>query len=557
MIALRIEYLTGRSVATAYDDRRKAEWPPHPARVFSALVDAWADELDPVERSALSWLCSLPPPGLVVPGYSGRAVMTHYVPLNDASVVTPSAAATERLREAERDVQLADGKAKVKAEAALSRTRIAYVNSVRSATAAPSKITPAAASEGARVLPEGRSKQARAFPSVTPEAPVVWLRWDAEAQADTLAALSRIAARVHRLGHSSSLVVLSWTDAAPDANVVPDEGGDMPLRVAGPGQVERLVSAFEGDTGHHGEEPRILPFLSVRYGAPRRVVSPAPRPPHQRWVVLERVDGAPLPATRGVELARAVRSGLMRHAEQPVHPYISGHEPDGTPTRSPHVSVVPLPFVGRVHADGLIRGIALLFPEMADVSGQRAAERALARWEAAARAERLNGHEDGAVLELGLGGRRPGASLQVRRVVWGEPRLESLRLESWAGKTPRRSWVSVTPVALDRNPGDLRSPIATVRAKAEQEASEAVQRACSRLGLPLPEVLWTATSTGPGVFPVKDFPAYPQDSNKVRRVRVHVRLRFPEPVWGPIVLGAGRHQGLGLMRPVEDDDVLG
>ena len=32
MLALRIELLTGRYVATAYDDRNTAEWPPHPAR---------------------------------------------------------------------------------------------------------------------------------------------------------------------------------------------------------------------------------------------------------------------------------------------------------------------------------------------------------------------------------------------------------------------------------------------------------------------------------------------------------------------------------------------
>ena len=38
MFAIRVECLTGRYVATAYDDRSRAEWPPHPARLFSALV---------------------------------------------------------------------------------------------------------------------------------------------------------------------------------------------------------------------------------------------------------------------------------------------------------------------------------------------------------------------------------------------------------------------------------------------------------------------------------------------------------------------------------------
>ena len=41
MLALRIEYLTGTAVAQRRTDRSQPEWPPHPDRVFSALVAAW------------------------------------------------------------------------------------------------------------------------------------------------------------------------------------------------------------------------------------------------------------------------------------------------------------------------------------------------------------------------------------------------------------------------------------------------------------------------------------------------------------------------------------
>ena len=36
-----------------------------------------------------------------------------------------------------------------------------------------------------------------------------------------------------------------------------------------------------------------------------------------------------------------------------------------------------------------------------------------------------------------------------------------------------------------------------------------------------------------------------------RRPIVHTRVLFPNVVEGPIVIGAGRHLGYGLMEPVE------
>ena len=55
MLAIEIEFLTGRYAATAHNDRKCAEWPPHPARFFSALVAALHDHdpVDKAERDAL------------------------------------------------------------------------------------------------------------------------------------------------------------------------------------------------------------------------------------------------------------------------------------------------------------------------------------------------------------------------------------------------------------------------------------------------------------------------------------------------------------------------
>ncbi len=43
MLVIAWQYLTGRSVATDFADRQAAEWPPHPDRVFQALVAAWGE----------------------------------------------------------------------------------------------------------------------------------------------------------------------------------------------------------------------------------------------------------------------------------------------------------------------------------------------------------------------------------------------------------------------------------------------------------------------------------------------------------------------------------
>ncbi len=46
MLAIEVRLLTGRYAATAFDDRRRAEWPPHPTRLYSALAAACLETID-------------------------------------------------------------------------------------------------------------------------------------------------------------------------------------------------------------------------------------------------------------------------------------------------------------------------------------------------------------------------------------------------------------------------------------------------------------------------------------------------------------------------------
>lgn len=561
MFAFRVEYLTGRAVSSRYNDRRVAEWPPHPGRLYAALVAAWAEAESPDdgERDALDWLAEQPPPALYATEASHRGVrrrgpgdwvtpVTHYVPVNDVSVVGEPVRQRDRLEAAEAALAAAtEPRARARAQRDFEKAASALEAAIRDSVAAPAAVSKSLVAQGASVLPEHRKRQARTFPSVSPVEPVVWMRWDVPLPEAHRAALAALAGRVARLGHSSSLVACSLTDTAPPPNLVPDPDGPEVLRVPGPGQRARLEEAH---ARHLGMEPRVTRLRFARYAVPREVA--ATKGPLSvlagDWIVLRRVGGPRLPATAGVAVARAVRAALMAHADQPVHELISGHAPDGTRSRLPHLAIVPLPDVGHPHADGALLGVALVIPGGADPGGRRAALRALGRWEEHQRG--AAGHEEADAPPLPV---RLGASgvLELERVVWGEPPRHGLRANTWSG--PARVWVSVTPVALDRNPGalDHRNPDRAAAAWAEAEA--ALVAACGRLGLPAPvRVVGSLAPQLPGSMPARAFPPFPPDVARLRRVKVHARLEFAEPVGGPLLLGAGRFFGLGLFRPLRE-----
>jgi CRISPR-associated protein Csb2 len=84
MLALAVRYLNGVVAAAAPDDRERPEWPPHPARVFTAVAAAHLETgADPHERRAPLWLERLRPPEGRARGAIPRAVVTHSVGVKD------------------------------------------------------------------------------------------------------------------------------------------------------------------------------------------------------------------------------------------------------------------------------------------------------------------------------------------------------------------------------------------------------------------------------------------------------------------------------------------
>ncbi len=551
MFAIRIEFLTGRYCAQAHTDREMPEWPPHPARLFSALVAAWAaDGQSPEERAALEWLEKLPAPlihasaataqGIDPPRRAGHAerslVLTTFVPVNDPFVISPSGLprAYERIQSA-RDALSAAG---TPGEVATAQKR--YETAARAARDWSGNAERPGSKGSVGVLPGERVKQPRTFPSVVPDDPVVHFQWLDEDPGEHRGPMNRLAGAVPRLGHSSSMVEVRIVDDAPEANLQP--GGDgIEIRLPGTGQVEALVQAHRV---HGGVAPRVLPFRSQSYRERQDRTSAARSSMSGEWLVLETGAGVHLRLADAMALTHAIRAALMSHARDPIPPVLSGHQPDGSPAREPHLVILPLPFVGHEHADGGVRGFALMLPIAASLPDRVAVTAAVQAWATSG----------GGRLALRLPG---GREFWLTRVV-GEPGMHTLRRARWAQAA--RQWTTVTPVAFDRAPGRLWSADPAIRVAAERAAADVVGASCQRVGLP-PPLRVTATRSGglAGVPDLGAFPVYQSPGRGVRRVSAHLALTFPYPVRGPVVLGAGRFFGMGLFAPLRpgDDDAAG
>lgn len=555
MIAIDVEFLTGRYVATSYSDRSRGEWPPHPARLFSALVAAWAEDAEPDEETAaaLDWLAAAGAPEIVADpndAVSRRTVMNVYVPEIGARL---AAAVHEAFRDAdEAQAALASAEEAGDARALRAAHRAAKKMSERAERllardAALEGTAKAATIETAlALLPSSRGRQPRTFPSVTPATAHVTFIWPEAHPADThRAALTALLGRVARLGHSSSLVSCTLEDGGPAepngrARWVPDDAGDVVLRTVAPGQLDRLRAAYER---HREVEPRILPCEFTRY----RVTGSKPRPAVPRsifgtdWLVFREVPDSwgrrvGLRLTRAADIARALRATLMSHADQPPPAIISGHTPDGRPLSAPHLAFLSLADVGTRWASGAVLGVALVLPRDCPAEDRLAVLRAIGRWEKS---------EEGRPLSLHLG--RAGV-LRIERVSGDDPRT-TLAPRTWCG--PARHWASVTPVALDENPGNLGAGDPVKATRAADTARAIIERACQRIGLPAPAVIEvTQRSVLDGCPEARRFMPFPNKSGAIRRVCIHAELIFREEVEGPILLGAGRFHGLGLFRPV-------
>lgn len=224
MLAIRVEYLTGVCTATRHDDpsRSTPEWPPHPDRLFSALVAAAAGlhasvlEVSGPAKAALRWLLAqgwrdgvLSAPQLAVSEAMRRSAPAVHLPTNPHPSEIPIG-----------DLQTGSEKTRrKKRRAALG------------------------------VLPVYRKKAALPIPAVIPEDPLAWFIWPDVGPDEHVEVLRAICQRVTYLGRSRSLVRVSISDDPPSPTHMPDPKGQVQLRVPGPGRVDYLVDKYRRDGG--------------------------------------------------------------------------------------------------------------------------------------------------------------------------------------------------------------------------------------------------------------------------------------------------------------------
>ena len=448
-----------------------AEWPPAPMRLFQALIAGHnqgcaRSEPDEQFQTAMRWLERLSPPEIRACEASPSSRCRVFVPNNDDDIAMRSWA-------------------RGRPESPLDRAK-RYTEKSRQPW----------------LLEEDRS---------------VRYLWTVPAGEEASAqVMAECAARITALGWGLDMVaakgeLLAMENRLPGIayQPCPDLRTGQVLRVPVPGSyesAERRYRAFVQSGWREGgltfSKPP-LDYRQVRYVregeqagqhyASFRLLTPDGRASYRR-------DARQTVATAAM-VRHAVHEVLRQELDSDRLQELMGHGHKGG-----QIACLPLPTVGHLHADGLIRRVILKAP---DAGILRRLTWALDGW------------------ELKVDG-KPVALLSL--------------IEEWDGVVAQFTqasewWETVTPVVL---PGYDRL------GERKHKTEKLIGRALTQSGLELTEVRdiwyqmapWQRHGHRAGAYQVAGYMRYPQ---------YHVRLRFQSPVRGPMALGAGRYFGLGLM----------
>ena len=393
MTALGIRYLRGYAVATDIMQQR-AEWPPHPGRVFMAMAAAYfGSGQDMEERHALEWLQDQePPPAIYASESRERSLVETYVPVND------------RLDK----------------------------------TAGPTL----------------RSRQPRTFPTVRPDNDSVFLIWENDAPTPVRTALEQLCGKVTRIGHSSSLVQMWVADqSCPAPNFWPDDRAtSQRLRIAEKGTLQYLEQAFHG--GAHPVRPALTQWQGYSpVGSQGQQEQTISGPFHSQIIILSKYEGRTLGLESTLSLTGALRHAAMKAAGETAPEWLSGHQTDGSPTLQPHAAFFPLPYVDAQYADGHIMGLAIALPRHMAADGEvrrvigsllfteRGKDKHVHLWRGKCN-DKIE-DEENCLWDWKL-------TRETR------PSLaEALRTKTWTRAS--RTWASVTPLVLHHHPKKHRS----------------------------------------------------------------------------------------------------
>lgn len=371
-----------------------------------------------------------------------------------------------------------------------------------------------------------RTANARTYQWSVPKTPVVQFVWPTEPDRDTAEALDRLACRVPYFGRASCPATASFVTATPSGKdglveYLPQPGGTAlisstsKIGVAYDGYLAGLRGAYAA--GQRAWEIEARPVGYLLGGTARRAAAAAAAGPFHH-IVTARLKSGSLPGRFTARVSEAFRRALMSRIGQlndgPVPDCVSGHGVDA------HAAFFPLLNAGYDHSDGALLGIGIAFPDL-DLPTRARIELAMFGRE----------HEESFPVHVpSLGALRFGKA--------GEDGDAALALSQSRWRATWTRWASATPVILDHYPRN-----------AEHEA-ETLLRAFPMSGYPAPVRL--TISRRPAVQGGLEFE--PQDLPERARGRLyrHICVQFDQEVQGPLLVGAGRYRGVGLLVPHRD-----
>lgn len=362
----------------------------------------------------------------------------------------------------------------------------------------------------------GRTNQMRTRAATQPTSDRVRFEWTGSSAAGDVAdALDHLAARIPYLGRSTTPVLasISTRAQAPEDHLARYQPCDLTvaqstLRVPYPGYVDELRAAYD-ETRPAWEISRPLGY---RIEENEPAGEPPVTSPFAELIILRlpgfRPDGRLIP-----RITASLREALMARTTDPLPAALHGHGLDD----KPHVAFVGLPDAGLHNmARGQLVGLGVALPTIDAIERRKIVRALLPR-----------GDDSTWQLEVdGIGSFGIAAGH-----IDNAPR--GATAERWTAAA--RSWVTVTPMAFDRHP------------KKGDDPADIVARSCRLAGYPEPvsveisraPLTWGAVRLAPGDLP---------DRLRNKMIR-HVRLRFPRAVTGPVLIGAGRYLGVGLLAP--------
>lgn len=340
--------------------------------------------------------------------------------------------------------------------------------------------------------------------------------WHVTAPPDILLGLEQRAARVGYLGTADSPVQVSIgtgkVGVAP-GEYVPDPQGTVVLGVPRPGVIAAMDAHYDR---WQADGPSVTRAQSAglrslaRYRAPGEEPRLAEERPETIWFRLSpSISGRRVSAVTAAFKA-ALLDRYQRVADEPPA-VLHGHGFAGEAHEL--ARFLALPDAGHPHARGLIQGLALWLPPAAGSEVATACRQAF--------------HGMGQLHGSGF----------VREVTpWaGEARPRACAPDRWQRASTR--WATVFPAVHARH-------------SSEPTVAE-IARWCRHAGIN--ERLVSARSTR---HPLVDggvdlVPAEVNRPGRPARPYSHLELEFSGPVAGPVVIGSGRHRGLGLCTQVD------